>query len=90
MNKSAFDALPEAHQQALMTAAANAEERGWKIAREEAKKAVETLGENGMNVVEPSDSLLAEFNDIGDTMTQEWLDEAGEQGQTIVDRYNSM
>lgn len=90
VNKAAFDALPEAHRQALLTAAKNAEERGWNMAREAAEQSVAELAAQGMSVAAPGDQLKAEFNAIGETMTREWLEKAGERGQRIVDAYNAM
>lgn len=90
VNQSAFDALDADIQEAVMTAAANAEERVWAQAREEGAKATAELADNGMNVVEPGDALVSELQDIGTQMTQEWIEKAGENGQRLIDAYESM
>lgn len=90
VNKNAFDALPEAQQQAVLTAAKNAEMRGWETARKAGDEAAATLAKNGMNVEAPGDQLKTEFGEIGKTMTGEWLEKAGERGQEIVGAYNAM
>ncbi|WP_425406076.1 TRAP transporter substrate-binding protein [Hwanghaeella sp.] len=90
VNKDAFDALSEAQQKAVLTAAANAESRGWATARKAGDDAASTLSSNGMNVEAPGDQLKAEFSKIGETMTAEWLEKAGANGQKIVDAYKAM
>lgn len=89
VNKAAFDALPEAQQKAVLTAAANAETRGWETARKAGDDAAAKLASSGMNVEAPGDTLKSEFSEIGKTMTQEWLAKAGDKGQAIVDAYNA-
>ncbi len=42
-----------------------------------------------MTVSEPTEQLSSELAEIGETMTQEWLDEAGEEGQKVVEEYRS-
>jgi hypothetical protein len=43
-----------------------------------------------MTVEPPSETLAAELQEIGATMTEEWLADAGERGQSIVDSFRSM
>jgi TRAP-type C4-dicarboxylate transport system substrate-binding protein len=90
VNQRAFDALDADIQEAVLTAAANAEARVWAQAQEEGDAATATLAENGMNVVEPSASLMEEFEAIGAQMTQEWIEKAGERGQRLIDAYEAM
>jgi TRAP-type C4-dicarboxylate transport system substrate-binding protein len=87
VNKKAFDALDKASQGAVMKAAAAAEERGWKISEEKAKWYLEQLAKNGMTVAPPSAQLKADFQKIGQTMTEEWLKNAGPDGKAIVDAF---
>jgi TRAP-type C4-dicarboxylate transport system substrate-binding protein len=90
VNQSAFDALDADIQEAVLTAAANAEARVWAQAREEGAKAEAELAENGMNVLEPGAALMEEFEAIGAQMTQEWIESAGERGQRLIDAYEAM
>ena len=53
VNKAAFDALDKPTQQAILKAAAVAEERGWKLAEEKAKWYLEQLSANKMKVLPP-------------------------------------
>jgi TRAP-type transport system periplasmic protein len=87
VNKKAFDALDKATQQAVLKSAREAETRGWKTAQEKTKWYTDELAKNGMNVAQPSAQLKADFQKVGDTMTQEWLKSAGADGKAIVDAY---
>jgi len=90
VNQAAFDALDADVQQAVLTAAENAEKRVWAQARLEGDAAVKALADNGMTVKAPGDALKAELVAIGERMTQEWLEKAGERGKRVVDAYNAM
>lgn len=47
------------------------------------------LAENGMVVAPAGEQLTAELREIGATMTAEWLEKAGAEGQAIIDAYNA-
>ncbi|MDX1539925.1 MAG: TRAP transporter substrate-binding protein [Geminicoccaceae bacterium] len=87
VNQDAFDGLPEDQQQALLDAAQQAEERGWQKAEELADWYKEQLAAEGMEVGPPGEQLQKDFEQIGETMTQEWLEKAGEDGQMVIDAY---
>ena len=87
VNQKAFDALDKASQDAILKAAAAAEERGWKTSEEKTKWYLDQLRANGMNVAAPSAQLKADFQKIGATMTEEWLKTAGADGKAVVDAY---
>jgi TRAP-type C4-dicarboxylate transport system substrate-binding protein len=87
VNQKAFDALDKASQDAVLKAAAAAEERGWKTSEEKTKWYLDQLKANGMNVAPPSAQLKSDFQKIGATMTEEWLKTAGADGKAIVDAY---
>ncbi|MDT0500433.1 MULTISPECIES: TRAP transporter substrate-binding protein [unclassified Halomonas] len=89
VSEKAFSRLPEANQQALLEAAAEAETRGWEMSRKETDDAIAVLEENGITVTEPSEALAETLKEVGDTMTEEWVERAGEQGQMILDAYRS-
>jgi TRAP-type C4-dicarboxylate transport system substrate-binding protein len=90
VNTEAFEGLPEDQQQALLDAAKNAEEHGWAKAQELADWYKEQLAEQGMKVQPPGEQLAADFQKIGEQMTEEWLAEAGETGKEVIDAYKSM
>ena len=87
VNKQAYDALDKASQSALLKAAADAETRGWKASEEKNKFYLEQLAKNGMNVAPPSAQLKTDFRKVGETMTAEWLANAGADGKAIVEAY---
>jgi len=87
VNKAAFDALDKPTQQAVLKAAADAEARGWKTSEEKNKWYLEQMAKNGMNVAAPSAQLKSDFRKIGDTMTAEWMSNAGADGKAVVDAY---
>lgn len=90
VNKKIFSRLDDATQQVIMTAAANAEKKGWALGRKLAVEHTNTLKENGMVVSPPSSKLDAELREIGATMVGEWLTEAGDSGKAVVDAYRAM
>lgn len=87
VSQKAFDALDKATQDAVLKAAAAAEERGWKLSEEKTKFYLAELAKNGMNVVAPSAALQADLKKAGDTMVAEWVKAAGADGQAIIDAY---
>ena len=89
VNKKAFGKLDPAVQEAVLKAAAAAEERGWQMSRQAGSAAVQELKDNNMNVVTPDDKLMSGLEDIGSTMTTEWLDKAGPQGQKLIEAYRA-
>lgn len=90
VNKRMFDRLDEETQQVIMTAAANAEKKGWELGRKLAIEHTDTLAKNGMKILEPSEQLLSELEQIGATMIDEWLSEAGESGSSVMDAYKAL
>ena len=87
VNKRAFKRLDKSLQQALLTAAAAAESRGWEMAISETKSKTQELAEHGMNVALPSAELMAALKAVGDKMAQEWAEEAGKEGQALLAEY---
>jgi TRAP-type C4-dicarboxylate transport system substrate-binding protein len=90
VNQKAFDALDKVEQAAVLKAAAEAEARGWKVAKEKTEWYVDQLKKNGMTVAPPPPALTGDLKKIGDTMTGEWGKQAGAEGQAIVDAYKKM
>ena len=90
VNQKAFAALDKPSQDAVLKAAADAETRGWKLSEEKTKWYLEQLAKNGMTVAPPSPAFAAELKKIGETMTSEWIKQAGPDGQAVVDAYKKM
>lgn len=89
VNSRAFDGLSDETKAAVLEAAAAAETRGWDMSKAETAAKLAELEAKGMTVSQPSDTLKAELAAIGDTMAAEWLEEAGAEGQAVVDAYKA-
>lgn len=89
VNKKAFDALDENNKQALLKAAEIAEKRGWELSREKTQWYLDNLAKNGMEIIKPSEELMAGLNKVGETMLDEWLKSAGEDGQKVIKAYRA-
>src|SRR5215471_17784949 len=87
VNKAAFDALDKPTQEAILKAAAVAEDRGWKLAEEKAKWYLEQLAANKMKVLPPSPALKTGLEKIGDQLTADWLKKAGPDGEAVIAAY---
>jgi TRAP-type C4-dicarboxylate transport system substrate-binding protein len=87
VNSAALQGLPEDQRAAVMEAAAAAEARGWEMSQAETAEKIAALEEGGMQVSQPTEALSARLAEIGEIMTAEWLEEAGEAGQAVVDAY---
>ena len=90
VNKAAFNGLDKATQDAILKAAATAEERGWKMWQEKSGWYLDQLKAKGMKVQAPSAELATGFKKAGDTLTADWLKKAGADGQAIIDAYKKM
>ncbi|WP_372824589.1 TRAP transporter substrate-binding protein [Polaromonas sp.] len=87
VSQKAFDALDKPTQDALLKAAAAAEERGWATSERLDGEYMKELAAKGMTINAPSDSIKKELAAIGETMTAEWLKTAGAEGQAVIDAY---
>lgn len=89
VNKVAWEGLDENLQKVVLDAAGKAEEAGWAKAEELSDWYKQQLAAEGMVVEGPSDKLKSDFQDIGDTMTEEWLERAGAGGKAVIDAYRA-
>jgi TRAP-type C4-dicarboxylate transport system substrate-binding protein len=89
VNSAALAALSDEERAAVMAAAEAAEARGWEMSRAETDTQIAALEAAGMVVMQPSEALSARLSEIGETMTAEWLETAGEDGAAILDAYNA-
>ena len=84
VNQKEFDKLDTATQQAVVTAAKAAEDRGWKRMRDYTSESLATLRNNKITVYEPSPALKGDLTKLGETLLAEWLAKAGPDGQAII------
>jgi TRAP-type C4-dicarboxylate transport system substrate-binding protein len=89
VNERAFQRLPDNVKKALLVAAAEAEKRGWELAKQREQSADKELATNGMTLHEPDAAMKSAFRKIGDTMVAEWEKSAGADGDAIIKAYRS-
>lgn len=87
INKAAMDALDDETRNAIMEVALIAEAKGWQLSMLADQSAKERLASEGMQVLEPSDTLKAEMAKIGDTMGKEYL-ERGATDPNVEELFN--
>lgn len=90
VNKKAFDKLPKKIQKSLTRAAIQAEERGWILSEKETQEKTKVLAENGMQVLQPTDAFKTNLQAIREKMAAEWQQEAGRQGQEIIESFQNL
>ena len=87
VNKAAFDALDKPTQEAVLKAAAVAEDRGWKMWEEKSGWYLDQLKAKGMKVLPPSAELKAGLAKVGEQLTADWKKKAGADGEAILSAY---
>ncbi len=70
---------------AVLDAARQAEERGWRMSEESDAEAVRRLGERGLTIGSIPPEVMAALKQVSATMTEEWVAKAGEDGRKLVD-----
>ena len=88
VNKDSYNALDDGAKKALTECGAKAAADGLAKAKELTSFYINGLKEGGMTIADPSDGLKAELNAFGETMTNEWLESAGDNGKAIIDAYS--
>ncbi len=87
VNTEALNALTDAERDALLTAAAAAETRGWEMSAAETEVKTQELADNGIDVSAPTEALMSAMTEVGATMAAEWEAEAGEAGAAVLEAY---
>lgn len=90
VNKTSWNGLKPEHQKVLRDCAAEAQARGTAKSKELANWYIEQLKAKGMVIEPASPQLAADLQKIGETMTNDWLAKAGEDGKAIVEAYRKM
>ena len=89
VNSDVWADVSEANKNVINACAGLAEYAGTWRAKEYTGFTLAGLAAGGMTVGKAGDALVEELKVIGETMTAEWLEAAGETGQAIVDAYNA-
>jgi TRAP-type C4-dicarboxylate transport system substrate-binding protein len=87
VNKDAWNGLDDATRKVIMDCGATAAENGLTRSKDYTQFTLDALKENGMTVQRAGPDLVKGLQGIGETMTQEWLEKAGPDGQAIVEEY---
>ncbi|MEM8869394.1 MAG: TRAP transporter substrate-binding protein [Pseudomonadota bacterium] len=89
VNSDVWDGVSDTSKNVITACANIAEYAGTWRAKEYTGFTLQGLRDGGMTVEPANDALMGELREIGATMTAEWLEAAGEEGQAIVDAYKS-
>ena len=89
VNERAYAALLDNVKVAVQKAAADAEKRGWEMARKNQGDGIAKLKENGMMIVQPDAALAYALIKVGDGIAADWVKKAGADGETIIKTYRS-
>jgi TRAP-type C4-dicarboxylate transport system substrate-binding protein len=89
VNQRSLRSLPEPVQKLVLEKAAEAEKRGWDLAKQAEETTIKKLAEGGMTVSKPEPAMMAEFQKIGDIMIADWQKKAGADGEKLVQAFRS-
>lgn len=87
INQRAFDRLDEDTQEALLEAAARAEERGWQMSQDDNQASLEALQENGITVSQPNEEVSAALQEAGDQLFSAWQERADDRAKQVLQEY---
>jgi TRAP-type C4-dicarboxylate transport system substrate-binding protein len=90
VNKDVWEGVSEENKAVITGCAEEAAARGLQASKDYTQFTMDGLAEGGMTVAPAGDQLMGELREIGETMTNEWLEAAGEDGKAIVDSYKAM
>jgi TRAP-type C4-dicarboxylate transport system substrate-binding protein len=90
VNKKVWEGTSDADKNVIQGCASLAEYAGNYRSKEYTGFTLNGLRAGGMTVGPASEGLVNELKEIGATMTAEWLENAGEEGKAIVDKFKSM
>ncbi|MBY6208601.1 MULTISPECIES: TRAP transporter substrate-binding protein [Halomonas] len=89
VNQKAFDRLDQASQDALLEAAAQAEQRGWEASKADMEGSAQALEDNGITISEPVDAVAEALSEAGDTLFQDWESRADDRAKALIEEYRS-
>jgi TRAP-type C4-dicarboxylate transport system substrate-binding protein len=90
VNSEVWGGTSEASQNVIRGCASLAEYAGNWRAKEYTGFTMQGLRDGGMTVGPASEQMVNELKAIGETMTTEWLEAAGDEGKAIVDAFKAM
>ncbi len=90
VNSDVWAGTSDANKNVITGCAQLAEYAGTWRAKEYTGFTLQGLRDGGMTVAPASDTMKGELQEIGATMTSEWLEAAGDEGAAIVDAFKAM
>ena len=90
VNSDVWSGVSDTNKNVITACAEIAEYAGNWRAKEYTGFTLQGLRDGGMTVAPANDAMKGELQEIGATMTSEWLEAAGEEGAAIVDAFKSM
>ncbi len=90
VNSGVWDGGSDENKAVINGCAQLAEYTGFWRSKEYTGFTLQGLRDGGMTVGPASDQMVSELKEIGETMTAEWLEAAGEEGAAIVDAFKAM
>ncbi|WP_171207845.1 MULTISPECIES: TRAP transporter substrate-binding protein [unclassified Ruegeria] len=89
VNSDVWSGVSDTNKNVIKACAELAEYAGNWRAKEYTGFTLQGLRDGGMTVGPASEQMVNELKEIGVTMTNEWLEAAGDQGKAIVDAFNA-
>ncbi len=90
VNGKAWNKLDDDTKAIVEAAAATAEEACWAKSEELDQWYIEQFKVNGMNVDALNPQMKAEFEKVGESLKNAWLERAGEKGAKVLEAYSKM
>jgi len=90
VNSGVWDGVSDDNKAVIRGCASLAEYAGNWRAKEYTGFTLQGLRDGGMTVGPASEQMVSELKEIGETMTAEWLEAAGDEGAAIVDAFKAM
>ncbi len=90
INSDVWSGVSDANKNIINGCAKLAEYTGFWRSKEYTGFTLQGLRDGGMSVGPANDAMQAELQEIGKTMTAEWLEATGAEGQSIIDGFMSM
>ncbi|ERL51920.1 TRAP transporter substrate-binding protein [Halomonas huangheensis] len=87
VNRQAFERLDADVQQAVLDAAAEAEQRGWEASKADAAGSAAALTEHGVTISEPNEAVAAALQAAGDKLFEDWESRADAGARQLVEGY---
>ena len=89
VNNDVWSGVSDANKSAITTCASEAAARGLQASKDYTQFTMDGLAEGGMTVGPAGEELMSGLRTVGETMTAEWLEAAGDDGAAIVDAFKA-